>query len=67
MRSIGLPDIVKGIRAQVIDKDRQPRWMPSTLAQVSAEDVEGYFQPLSTDLAFDLAQRLTKRSAALTG
>jgi enoyl-CoA hydratase len=30
------PDWVEGIRAQVIDKDRKPRWMPSTLSSVPA-------------------------------
>ena len=25
------PDLAEGIRAQVLDKDRQPRWNPSTL------------------------------------
>ncbi|MBG6237471.1 enoyl-CoA hydratase [Mycetocola sp. CAN_C7] len=28
------PDLAEGIRAQVIDKDRNPRWAPSTLAAV---------------------------------
>ena len=40
-------DFVEGIRAQVIDKDRDPKWMPSTLAAVSARDVEAYFKPLA--------------------
>lgn len=34
------PDLVEGIRAQVIDKDRKPRWMPSTLAAVPSTVVE---------------------------
>jgi enoyl-CoA hydratase len=36
-------EIVEGIRAQVIDKDRAPRWNPPTLAGVSRADVERYF------------------------
>ena len=31
------PDLVEGIRARVIDKDRRPRWSPSTLAEVDVE------------------------------
>ncbi|MFF3579445.1 enoyl-CoA hydratase/isomerase family protein [Streptomyces mirabilis] len=40
------PDLVEGIRAQVIDKDRSPRWTPPTLAEVSDADVERFFTPL---------------------
>ncbi|MFT3797547.1 3-hydroxyisobutyryl-CoA hydrolase [Microbacterium sp.] len=28
------PDLVEGIRAQVVDKDRRPRWQPASLAAV---------------------------------
>ena len=28
------PDLAEGIRAQVIDKDRSPRWTPATLADL---------------------------------
>ena len=28
------PDLVEGIRAQVIDKDRTPRWQPATIAEL---------------------------------
>ena len=31
---LGVPDMAEGIRAQVIDKDRSPRWDPPTLAGV---------------------------------
>ena len=31
---LGVPDMAEGIRAQVIDKDRSPRWNPATLAAV---------------------------------
>jgi enoyl-CoA hydratase len=40
------PDLVEGIRAQVIDKDRDPRWSPATLAEVAGADVERFFTPL---------------------
>lgn len=38
------PEFAEGIRAQVIDKDRQPRWQHASLADVG--DVTGYFEPL---------------------
>ncbi|KDN81979.1 enoyl-CoA hydratase/isomerase family protein [Kitasatospora cheerisanensis] len=37
------PDLVEGIRAQVVDKDRNPRWSPGTLAAVGPEDVARFF------------------------
>ncbi|MFI5663663.1 enoyl-CoA hydratase/isomerase family protein [Streptomyces sp. NPDC051684] len=40
------PDFVEGIRAQVVDKDRDPRWTPSTLVEVADEDVRQYFAGL---------------------
>ncbi|MFF4223151.1 enoyl-CoA hydratase/isomerase family protein [Streptomyces abikoensis] len=40
------PDLVEGIRAQVIDKDRNPRWSPATLAEVGEADVARFFAPL---------------------
>ncbi|MFJ3583054.1 enoyl-CoA hydratase/isomerase family protein [Streptomyces sp. NPDC090127] len=36
-------DLVEGIRAQVIDKDRTPRWTPPTLGEVTEADVASYF------------------------
>jgi len=45
-------DLVEGIRAQIIDKDRNPKWSPATLAEVSAADVEAYFAPVDDDLTF---------------
>ncbi|PXX66300.1 enoyl-CoA hydratase [Nocardia tenerifensis] len=39
-------DLVEGIRAQVIDKDRDPRWSPATLADVTADQVDAYFAEL---------------------
>ena len=46
-------DLVEGIRAQVIDKDRNPQWSPSSLSAVSAADVEAFFAPADKDLPFE--------------
>ncbi|MEV6953820.1 enoyl-CoA hydratase/isomerase family protein [Streptomyces sp. NPDC051183] len=40
------PDLVEGIRAQVVDKDRRPRWSPAALAGVSGADVARFLTPL---------------------
>ena len=45
-------DLVEGIRAQIIDKDRNPKWSPATLAEITAADVEAYFAPVDDDLRF---------------
>ena len=37
-------EVLEGIRAQVIDKDRTPHWNPATLAEVSPETVAEYFE-----------------------
>lgn len=47
---LALPDLAEGIRAQVIDKDRTPRWNPATLADVDTEALERVFDPLPNDL-----------------
>ena len=46
-------DLVEGIRAQVIDKDRNPKWSPPSLAAVTRQDVEDYFAPADPDLTFE--------------
>jgi enoyl-CoA hydratase len=46
VRSLAGPDFREGIRAQVVDKDRNPQWKPASLAEVSPADVERYFAPL---------------------
>ena len=45
-------DLVEGIRAQIIDKDRNPKWSPANLAAVSAADIDAYFAPVDDDLSF---------------
>lgn len=36
-------ELVEGIRAQVIDKDRMPRWSPPSLSEVERSDIDAYF------------------------
>ena len=45
-------DFVEGIRAQLVDKDRNPTWSPAALSAVTAADVENYFTPADPDLTF---------------
>jgi enoyl-CoA hydratase len=48
-----LPDLVEGVRAQIIDKDRNPAWSPADLDGVDADTIAGYFARTGPDL--DLA------------
>ena len=43
-------DFYEGIRAQIIDKDREPKWRPPTLEEVEAEDIAAHFKPLDREL-----------------
>ncbi|WP_053640808.1 MULTISPECIES: enoyl-CoA hydratase/isomerase family protein [unclassified Streptomyces] len=56
------PDLVEGIRAQVVDKDRDPHWTPATLGEVTDEDVARYFaRPTGGDLGLAGAEGATGR------
>ncbi|MFE3517509.1 enoyl-CoA hydratase/isomerase family protein [Streptomyces sp. NPDC059166] len=39
-------DLVEGVRARIIDKDRTPRWSPARLADVTDAEVARHFEPL---------------------
>jgi enoyl-CoA hydratase len=39
-------DFYEGVRAQVVDKDRAPKWRPDSLEGVSKQDIDAYFAPL---------------------
>ncbi len=55
-------EVTEGIRAQVIDKDRQPKWSPATLDRVGA--VDGYFADLGDR---ELGLSTTTRPSAMDG
>ncbi|MDN3480359.1 enoyl-CoA hydratase/isomerase family protein [Arthrobacter sp. APC 3897] len=46
LHALTAPDFAEGVRAQVVDKDRNPQWTPATLAEVRQTDVDSYFAPL---------------------
>ena len=44
------PDFVEGVRAALVDKDRDPHWSPATLEAVDDATIDRFFTPL-TDVA----------------
>ncbi|MCX6502563.1 MAG: enoyl-CoA hydratase/isomerase family protein [Microbacterium sp.] len=42
------PDLLEGIRAQLVDKDRSPRWQPAALDDVGADVVDAAFAHVPT-------------------
>jgi enoyl-CoA hydratase len=45
-------DLVEGIRALLIDKDKNPNWSPPSAAAVTRADIDAYFEPADPDLTF---------------
>ena len=46
-------DFFEGIRAQIVDKDRNPAWRPARLEEVTAQAVDAYFEePPRGDMEF---------------
>ncbi|UBU47853.1 enoyl-CoA hydratase/isomerase family protein [Cobetia amphilecti] len=39
-------ELAEGVRALLIDKDKQPQWAYASIAQVSEEYIDGFFAPL---------------------
>lgn len=40
-------DFAEGVRALLVDKDRNPKWSPARLEDVTASSIDKYFQPPS--------------------
>jgi enoyl-CoA hydratase len=39
-------DFYEGVRAVVVDKDQNPRWLPATLGEIGEAEIAGYFATL---------------------
>ena len=46
VRLLAAADFHEGVRAVIVDKDHQPKWTPSSLAEVTEAMVDHYFAPL---------------------
>ena len=47
-------DFIEGIRAAIVDKDRNPVWRPDKLEGVTPDIVERHFRPVGAlELKFD--------------
>lgn len=43
------PNFAEGVRAQVIDKDRSPKWIPETIEQLNRDEVREVLAPYGAD------------------
>lgn len=49
-------DFTEGVRAAVIDKDRNPKWNPKNISEISHESVKDLFRPLQEKGILSLAE-----------
>lgn len=49
-------DFGEGVRAQIVDKDRNPKWQPSTLEEVTDEMLDSYFTMVEGVDELDLSE-----------
>jgi len=43
------PEFFEGVRAALVDKDKNPQWNPSDVSKVSQQDVDKFFKKLPSD------------------
>ncbi len=54
--TLATADLVEGIRAAVVDKDRNPRWSPASLDEVDPAEIDRFFAPVDDELSLAAAQ-----------
>jgi enoyl-CoA hydratase len=60
-RMIRLPNFIEGVRAVIVDKDNQPRWVPPTLAEVTDAEVDALFAPFASGEEWTPLERETSK------
>lgn len=63
--SLTTADLVEGIRAAIIDKDRDPRWSPARIDEVDPAVVDRFLAPLPPDEELGLAPAATSATSAV--
>lgn len=43
VRLVARGDFAEGVRAQVVDKDKSPKWQPSELGDITEQSIDGIF------------------------
>ena len=43
VRLVARPDFAEGVRAQVVDKDKSPKWQPSELGDITEQSIDDTF------------------------
>lgn len=54
-------DFFEGVRAALVDKDRSPKWNPSTLEQVTQEMVDEFFTPVRDGREWTIPSLISNR------
>ena len=49
-RMVSRHDFVDGVRAMMVDKDKNPKWSPKELSEVADEDLDKILEPMLQDL-----------------
>lgn len=45
-------DFIEGVRAQLVDKDRQPRWRHAAVEDVTPDEIARFFEPAEASIPF---------------
>ena len=52
----GETEFFEGVRAQLVDKDRKPKWRHQSVADVTPDEIEYFFKPPREELNLDISK-----------